>query len=152
MFVALVQQGRESLAYASVLGSYGVRRVRIGRAAATPNNVRDVSSLYCQLQKGISVERLDQYDREQGGWMEVLVEDRHSGPAEIAASRMDFADWLSTLSVRDRRIVNDLAAGERTGDVARKFGVSAGRISQMRGQLKESWEAFGEDTNDESPE
>ena len=67
MFVGLVRDGRESLAFPSVLGMYGVRRVRIGRQAATPMNVRDVSSVYCQLQKGISVERLDQYDREKCG-------------------------------------------------------------------------------------
>ena len=47
MFVGLVRDGRESLAYPSVLATYGVRRVRTGRQAATPRNVRDVSSLHC---------------------------------------------------------------------------------------------------------
>jgi hypothetical protein len=35
-----------------------------------------------------------------------------------------------------------LAAGERTGDVAKRFKVSAGRVSQLRGELAESWRAF----------
>jgi hypothetical protein len=33
--------------------------------------------------------------------------------------------------------------------VARKFGVSASRVSQLRGQLKESWEAFTDDAPEE---
>ena len=36
MFVGLVERGREALAYPSVLALYGVRRVRVGRPAATP--------------------------------------------------------------------------------------------------------------------
>jgi hypothetical protein len=81
----------------------------------------------------------------------MLVDNRRTPVPDQAAFRIDFPSWLSTLSARDRRIVSDLAAGERTGDVARKFDVSAGRISQMRGQLKESWEAFGGGDDDESP-
>ena len=65
-----------------------------------------------------------------------------STPADLAAFRIDFPDWLGTLSGRDRRIVEDLAFGERTGDVAVKYGVSPSRISQMRRQLQEGWEAF----------
>jgi hypothetical protein len=142
MFVGLVRDGREALAFPSVLGMYGVRRVRIGRAAATPMNVRDVSSLYCQLQKGVTVERLDRYDRSEDTWQEVLVEDRHSGPAEIAAARMDFAAWLRSLTKRDRKYAEILATGETTGEAAKQCRVSPSRISQTRRQLMESWQEF----------
>ena len=57
-----------------------------------------------------------------------------------------------TLSTRDQRVVDELAAGERTSDVARKFGVSAGRISQMRGQLKKSWKSFVGDQDGDNEE
>ena len=80
MFVGLVERGKEALAYPSVLAMYGVRRVRVGRHAATPQNVRDVSSTYCQLSKGITVERLDRFDRETGEWREALVESKEAGP------------------------------------------------------------------------
>ena len=97
MFVGLVRDGREALAYPTVLAAYGVRRVRTGRQAATPQNVRDVSSMFCQINKGVKVERLDRFDCDDGGWMEVLVEDRHAGPADVAASRIDVGNWMSTL-------------------------------------------------------
>jgi hypothetical protein len=101
---------------------------------------------YAQQRKGFKVERLDQFERKNNGWMEVLVEDRRSGPAEIAASRMDFAAWIRSLPKQDRKIAVTLAAGETTGATAKQFGVSPSRISQVRRQLKESWDEFvGED-------
>jgi hypothetical protein len=66
LFVSLVKRGREALAYPSVLALFGVRRVRTGRQAATHQNIQDISSSFCQIQKGISLERLDRPDREGG--------------------------------------------------------------------------------------
>ncbi len=141
MFVGLVRDGRESLAYATVLAAYGVRRVRIGRSAATPQNVQDVSSKFCQLRKGVKVERLDRYHRQEG-WKEVLVEDKHAGPAETAAARIDVGEWFNTLPNRDQQIAGELALGSRTGEVAKQFGISPGRVSQKRTAYRESWRAF----------
>ncbi len=105
-------------------------------------NVRDVSSDYCQIRKNVAMKRLDHYDRHEGGWLEVLVEDRHAGPAETAASRIDFPAWLKTLSKRKRRIAWKLALGEAAGRVAQLFSVSTSRISHLRRELEQSWQAF----------
>jgi hypothetical protein len=142
MFVGLVRDGRESLAFPSVLGMYGVRRVRIGRMAATPMNVRDVSSVYCQVKKNIRLERLDTFDCNTQSWLEILVEDKHATPADIARVRIDFADWLRTLPRRTRRLAETLSTGETTSKTAKRFHVSAGRISQLRRQLYEAWLEF----------
>ena len=85
--------------------------------------------------------RLDRFHKERG-WLEVLVESRHSGPAETAASRMDFEQWLGLLSCRQRRIALFLAVGETTNAAAKKFGVTAGRISQLRRELRNAWQVF----------
>ena len=142
LFVGLARDGRESLAYPTVLAMYGVRRVRVGRQAATPQNVRDVSSLYCQLNKGFSLQRLDRYDRDESAWLEVVVEDRTTNPADVAAARIDIAAWFRSLPRRNRKIATTLATGETTGDVARMFKVSDGRISQLRRELRQSWMGF----------
>ena len=63
-------------------------------------------------------------------------------PADIARVRIDFADWLKTLPRRTRRIAETLSIGETTSAVATRFHVSAARISQLRRQLKESWDEF----------
>jgi hypothetical protein len=40
------------------------------------------------------------------------------------------------------RIIDDLMAGERTFDVSQKYGLSPGRISQLRRRLHDDWEVF----------
>ena len=70
------------------------------------------------------------------------MEDRSAGPAEVAATRIDFGDWLGTLSGKQRRIANTLATGESTGGAARKHRVSPARISQFRRELMEAWLSF----------
>ncbi len=75
-------------------------------------------------------------------WLELLMEDRHAGPADTAAARIDFADWLRTLGGRRRRIAETLAKGETTSLAAAKFKVSLGRISQLRRELRDDWERF----------
>ena len=72
------------------------------------------------------------------GWQEVLVEDRRaSGPAEIAACRIDSSAWLASLPDRNRDIAEQLlATSESTTAAARQFGLTAGRVSQLRRELQ----------------
>ena len=72
----------------------------------------------------------------------MLVEDRKAGPADTAAARIDFGDWLLTLGGRRRGIAETLAEGETTSVTAAKFRVSLGRISQLRRELRDDWERF----------
>lgn len=138
----LVELKKEHVAYPSALARYGVAQVRAGRRLGGSLNVRDVTSTHCHLQKGVQIDRLDRFDEEEMCWEEVLVEDKTAGPAEIAASRLDFAAWLRLLSGRNRRIANTLATGESTLAVARRFHMSPGRISQLRQEFKRTWDDF----------
>ena len=147
-YARLVERGKTDLAYPSVLARFAVAQVKDGRKVGSRLNVRDISSPYCQMRKGITVERLDHYDKIAGEWLEILVEDRHATPADVAASRLDFAAWLKSLPRRYRKIATKLATGETTGRVARMFRVSAARISQLRRQLKASWDEFVGDADD----
>ena len=143
----LVELDKAELAYATPLAVYGVREVRSGRRVGGKLNVHDVTARHCQVVKGVRVERLDGFDKDAQEWREILLEDRRAGPAEIAACRIDFADWLRSLSRRNRKIATTLASGESTGEAARQFGVSHGRISQVRRELFNAWRQFqGEDT------
>ena len=138
----LYDQGRLSVAHPSTLTDYAIRRVKVGRRVGMKLNVLDVSSVHCRLSKGVHLERLDRSDRENGEWFEVLVEDRHAGPAETAAARIDVNEWFQRLAPRDWQIASALAIGRSTGDVARQFHVSPGRISQKRREYLEAWRAF----------
>ena len=141
-YVRLFERGKVELAYPSVLTLYAIRQVSEGRRVGTELNVRDVSSEYCRLKKGLQLERLDKFDRESGEWLEVVVEDRRAGPAETAAARIDIGEWFRRLPRRVRRIAKTLASGERTGAVAKRYRVSPGRVSQIRKELAASWRQF----------
>ena len=109
-------------------------------------DIKDVLSPYCQAKKNVVVERLDKYDKTEDQWQEILVEDHRAGPFEIVRTKLDFAAWLRSLPIKSRRIAKMLANGERTADVARRFGLSDGRISQIRAELAASWRRFVGDT------
>jgi hypothetical protein len=146
MYVNLVRRGKEAMAYPTPLGTYGVRQAIDGRQMGSGTNVLDISSRCCQQRKGVSVTSLDRYDQKDEDWREIVVEDRHCGPAEVVATKVDFEDWLAELSPKQRRIAKTLATGETTKKAARKHRVSPGRISQIRRELMARWNEFiGED-------
>ena len=142
MFVRLCHRGKTSLAYATPLAKFAIRHVRAGRRMGSSCNSQDVMSPCAGAAKGFVIRRLDRFDRRNCAWREALVEDHTAGPAEIAATRLDFSGWLSTLSTRDRKLAETLAMGETTGGVARMFRISSARVSQLRRELCANWHRF----------
>ncbi|HEV7225784.1 MAG TPA: hypothetical protein VGN42_23970 [Pirellulales bacterium] len=141
VYSRLFQQGKIDVAYPSVLARFAAAQYGSGRRVGSRLNVNDLMSQYAQRRREIHVERLDRFDAEEG-WKEVLVEDRTCTPAELAASRIDFEDWLHRLPAKRRRIAARLGAGEATLRVAQKFRLSPGRISQLRREFERDWRAF----------
>jgi len=149
-FVRLVQLGKQSVAYAGPLARFGICQFRAGRRVGTAMNSKDVLSVQARTTKRVTVERLDCYSVEKEEWLEPLVTDYRAPIPDIVALRVDVPCWLSTLSRRDRRIAALLATGESTSIAARRFKLSAGRISQLRRELFESWHRFhGEPVSNE---
>ena len=141
-WVLLVRRGKESVVYPSPLAQFAIRQVRGGRRVGGRLNLHDILSPQARRYYGITVERIDRRNPQDGVWNEQLVEDRRAGPAETAAARLDLTAWFRTLTKRNRQIAKALSLGETTGDVAEKFGLSAGRVSQLRVWLREHWERF----------
>ena len=141
-FVKLVERDRLDAIFATPLAQFAIRQVYDGRKVGSTLNQNDVTSEYAQRKKKFTVERLDRYNKRQHKWLQVLVEDRRTGPADTAAARIDFGDWMETLGERRRRLAETLAEGETTSVVATKFRVSLGRISQLRRELHDDWERF----------
>ena len=141
-YARLVALGREDRAYATTLVRYAVAQFRAGRRVGCRMNVCDLTSDLCRQKNGVSVERLDCFDKRSGDWQELVVEDKHSTPAEVATTRVDFAAWLESLPERTRHVAETLATGEATSHVARIFGCSASRVSQLRRELYDAWRLF----------
>jgi hypothetical protein len=141
-YARLVERGQADRALPSPLARFAIAQVRVGRRVGNRLRIRDVLSNYAQYQKGFQVEALDQFDEEEECWQQILIEDKRATPADVAACRIDFAEWLRRLTARLRRIALALASGETTKGVAKMFDLSPARISQLREWLRKSWEAF----------
>ena len=89
-YARLVALGQEDRAFATTLVRYAIAQFRAGRRVGSPMNVRDLTSDLCRQKNGVSVEQLDHFDNPTDEWQEIVVEDRHSGPAEVATTRIDF--------------------------------------------------------------
>src|SRR5205085_399410 len=84
-----------------------------------------------------------------GTWKQWLACDHRVGPADEAAFRLDFGAWLASLPIRKRQVAELLAEGHEPGVVACIVGISPARVSQLRQELAESWQAFqGQDDAD----
>jgi hypothetical protein len=121
--------------------------VKAGRKLVGNEGSKDVLSPVTQVRHGFAVGRLPEAERVHGHQLpaelsEALADNTRSAVPEQAAFRVDFPRWRATLRRRDRKVLDALAAGERTADAARRFRISAGRVSQLRREFQEGWRAF----------
>ena len=144
-FVRLVERDKQSIAYPNVLAMYAVKQIKDGRRVGKRACVNDVYDIHAKVSGGYQLYHIGSPRDQRVGWRNQLIENKRTSPADLAAFKLDFNAWLPSLSRRDRCVAEDLAMGERTGDVAKKYGVSPSRVSQLRRRLQESWEQFIED-------
>jgi hypothetical protein len=141
-FARLAELDKVDLAYPQVLARFAVAQFFDGRRVGNRLKISEVLSSYAQRKKGFRVRSLDRFDRESDEWLEAVVEDIHTPVPEQVAFRIDFPAWLKTQTKRNRRIAEALALGRTTGEVARRFKVSEGRVSQLRREFCHSWQEF----------
>ena len=141
-YVRLFEQGRAESASAMSLAWFAAKQVQQGRPAVGRLSSREPLSRYAQLGQGFHVERLHSYSKRHDQWIDVIVADGRAPVADQVAARMDVRAWFATLSRRTRQIAKDLAYGCSTSEVAKKHGVTAGRVSQLRRELYEGWQVF----------
>ena len=137
----LYEQGKSAVAFSSTLADYAIRHYFAGRRVGNQLNADDISSPWAQRQRGFRVRSLDQRSPD-GAWKEIVVEDRRSTPAEVAASRIDLDDWFGQLPRLKRGVAQTLATGETTKETAQRFQVTPGRVSQLRKELADNWAEF----------
>lgn len=144
----LVELGRTERAYPTVLARFAAAQVLGGRRTGSRQNSRDVLSRRAQRKKQFQVERLDHFDDEENQWFEAVVEDTHTPVFDQVCFRLDFPAWLARLPRRNRRIAETLALGNSTKSVARRFRMTAGRVSQLRREFYVSWREFTEGSSE----
>src|SRR5262249_23788275 len=158
-FLRLTEQGKDVFAFPMAFASLVARAVRSGRRLCGQERSRDVLSFVAQQRHAFRVERLpattrsphehlyaDPHGQALLDVFEERLRDNTLTPVpDQAAFRSDFPLWRSTRSERDRRVIDALMAGGRTKDVSRMFGLSPGRVSQLRRDCMEDWRRFVEE-------
>src|SRR5262245_14138871 len=143
-FLRLTEQGKDAAAFPATLAAFAARAVRSGRRLCGQEKSKDVLSPRAQQRKHFAVQTLPDQDSggDDNGTIEALRDNTKSPPDEQAAFRIDFPDWLRRQGDRNGRIAWDMALGERTQELAGKYGTSQARISQLRREFKADWERF----------
>lgn len=138
-------QGRLNVVRPGPLADFAVRHTRMGRHVGSGQDAaRDVMSPLCQRRHNVRVTRYFEHRSAGGadGWRQAVIADRKVSVPELAAFRIDFGRWFQTCSRRDRSIISALIAGEDPSTVADRFGISRGRVSQLRRRYEREWKDF----------
>jgi hypothetical protein len=154
-FVRLHDRGKNAATFPIVFAALVVRAVASGRRIAGGEPTDDVMSKIAQRKHGFSVTLFSSTARPAheiqghphgqkafGALDERLADNTRTPVPEQAAFRIDFPAWLGTLSSRERTMAQAMMRDEGTNDLSRAFGVSAGRVSQLRRELRDGWERF----------
>ena len=141
-FAELEQRGRDAAKFISAIAAFAVRAVKCGRRVAGMERAKDAMNHLAQRRHGFAVETLPDVCSGQDQLTEALADNTVTPPPDAAAFRVDFPRWLETLSLRDRRLAEQLMLGERAHDTAERFGLSQARVSQVRRELSQDWERF----------
>ena len=121
--------------------------LRIGRAMEVPTSAtekaKDVLSPRAQQRRGFCVGPLPEgHGVEDSVFAEALLDNTTTPIPEQVQFRLDFPRWRSSRNARDQRLIDDLMLGERSSCMARKYGLSRPRVSELRRQMFEDWNRF----------
>jgi hypothetical protein len=149
-FVRLVQKGRNPDTFISALAGYGAKAVQSGRHACGMERAKDVLSRRCQRRRGFSVSTLPGEGAAEQPEIDDALHDNTQTPVpDQVQFRCDFPAWKNRFPVKKRQLIDQMALGHRTKDLAVAFRVTEGRISQLRKDFAEDYLLFCGDTTNE---
>ena len=125
-FVRLHRRGKDPGKFVTTLALRCSQAVRAGRRLVRSDSARDALSPVARARHGFAVERLPHPQCDVPHLAEALTDNTRTPVPEQAAFRLDFPRWRAGFRPRTRAVLDALAVGERTGDVARRFGISSG--------------------------
>jgi FixJ family two-component response regulator len=79
----------------------------------------------------------------EAGWLsDALREDTRTPVPRRMAFKLDFRAWRASLTRKRRAVLDALAAGGKTCEVAQELGVCPARVSQIRREFADGWRTF----------
>lgn len=150
-FVRAAALGKDPTSFVGPMATFAARKVRCGGTVCGQQPTKDVMSLTARIKHGVVVERLtasgDGHEscrpagRQQrhGAYRDALAENTVTPVLDQVIFRIDWPEFLITLPPRDRKMVEFLALGHSNRAAAEAFGISRGRVSQLRRGWREQW-------------
>jgi hypothetical protein len=136
-------KGRDSSLFVSALARFAAKAVHSGRRLCGQEKANDVTSRVCQHRRGFAVGELAQATAAANNSLnEALRDNTQTAIPDQVQFRVDFSAWRCTLDNRRRRIMNAMMLGESTSELSNRFGMTSGRISQLRREFYEGYSAF----------
>ena len=117
-----------------------VKAVRGDRHVGSGQSSKDAMSRLAQRKHGFRVRRLPGCMPSNGRPTLLNCEDHRTPLPDAVAFRIDFSDWCDRFNDRKRKVLLALAEGSAAWEVAERFGLSEGRISQLRREYESSWQ------------
>src|ERR1700690_3391560 len=94
-----------------------------------------------QLRHNFVVDSFPDKSTESGNiWDEALHDNAQSPVPDQVCFRVDFPAWRKGYPRRQRKIIDNMMASERTFDLAKRHGLSPARVSQLRREFHNSWQ------------
>ncbi len=143
-FVSLMLRGKDPRTFLAMFNKRLGQHIKCGRRICGKEKARDVMASPTQQHEGFVVQSLPQYDTgvDDNKAIDALRDNTRTPPPEQVQFRIDFPAWRLTRCERDRRIIDELMQGERTLDVSRRHGLTAGRISQLRREFCQDYTRY----------
>jgi hypothetical protein len=147
----LAARGRDGVRdFPAALVGYAVLWAKAGRLVGGRASSTDALSPLARRKRGFRVESLsgpvapggtpgrDGRNR-PGGFDDRLRDNTRTAVPDQAAFRIDFPAFLGGLSPRDRALAEFLALGHSGQAAAERFGLTEGRVSQLRRLWQDRW-------------
>jgi hypothetical protein len=155
-YLQLNERGKNPSDFMKAFTTLLARAVNSGRRLAGMAKAKDVMNPATQRRFGFGVESLPSSPRVSHEQLYALPkgQDLHDAFEERLRDntttpvpdqvqfRIDWPDWLATLTGRERRMIRVMAKNESTKDLARQFDLSPARISQKRSEFRDEWQRF----------
>jgi hypothetical protein len=164
-FIRLAKRGKAVEDFVVTFCRLLTKAVKSGRKLAGMVKAKDVLNRHAQQRHGFKVQSLplstracheDLYSAVRGQQLHDTYEERLKDntvtpPPDAAAFRIDFPIFLSSLSQRDRELAEFLSLGNSGKHAASKFGISQGRVTQLRQTWCRVWRSCQGEEGSTSP-
>ena len=143
-FLAMKLKGeKDPDEFPTVFAQRACQAARNGRSVNGQERAMSISNPRTQAVRGFARQSLPGFDTgaENHDLLRAIQDERDS-PPDMAAYLIDTEEWLARLPAKKREMAMDMASGETTTELAEKYQMTQGRVSQIRRELVESSREF----------